>query len=79
MLNDPTLNFTLFRTNLIGLTDVTRQFFDRLVQQLERGLGSMKVGFLFYQIIPLVLFALALIENVVLVTCSLSHMLLDHY
>ncbi len=30
-----------FRKTLIGLTDVTRQFFDKLVAQLEKGLGSL--------------------------------------
>lgn len=40
--NDPTLDFTSFRTSLIGLTDVTRQFFERLVAQLEKGIASMK-------------------------------------
>lgn len=31
-----------FRKNLLGLTDVTHSFFDKLVKQLERGFDSLE-------------------------------------
>ncbi|KAG2435678.1 hypothetical protein HXX76_006879 [Chlamydomonas incerta] len=34
--------FQTFRKNLIGLTDVTAGFFDKLVKQLEKGFSSME-------------------------------------
>ncbi|KAG2501662.1 hypothetical protein HYH03_000165 [Edaphochlamys debaryana] len=37
--------FQNFRKNLIGLTDVTAGFFDKLVRQLEKGFGSMEADY----------------------------------
>jgi len=37
----PTEAFAEFRRRLVGLTDVTRSFFEKLVGQLERGFGGM--------------------------------------
>ncbi|EFJ49570.1 hypothetical protein VOLCADRAFT_59371 [Volvox carteri f. nagariensis] len=37
--------FQNFRKNLIGLTDVTAGFFDKLVKQLEKGFGSMEADY----------------------------------
>ena len=34
-----------FRKKLIGLTDVTHQFFDKLVKQLERGLKTLQADY----------------------------------
>ncbi|GAX74338.1 hypothetical protein CEUSTIGMA_g1787.t1 [Chlamydomonas eustigma] len=42
IVHDSSRNFQEFRKNLIGLTDVTQQFFDKLVKQLERGFESMQ-------------------------------------
>ncbi|KAG1674307.1 hypothetical protein FOA52_013496 [Chlamydomonas sp. UWO 241] len=42
MVDTGTDNFQNFRKNLIGLTDVTHSFFEKLVFQLERGFDSMQ-------------------------------------
>ncbi|KXZ55686.1 hypothetical protein GPECTOR_2g1236 [Gonium pectorale] len=37
--------FQTFRKNLIGLTDVTAGFFNKLVKQLEKGFGNMEADY----------------------------------
>lgn len=37
--------FQEFRKNLIGLTDVTRDYFEKLVMQLEKGFNKIEESF----------------------------------
>mmetsp|Transcript_22470 Transcript_22470/g.62319 ORF Transcript_22470/g.62319 Transcript_22470/m.62319 type:complete len:575 (+) Transcript_22470:263-1987(+) len=43
---DPIEGFNAFQTNLKGLTEVTRNYFDKFVQQLEHGFDSLEETFL---------------------------------
>ena len=44
--HEPVQAFNAFQTNLKGLTEVTRNYFDKFVQQLETGFDSLEETFI---------------------------------